>query len=112
MSDAQRLLDATFRSDLASFIAKTFQTIVPGQEYMPTWHILAIAYQLERVMRGEITRLIITLLPRLLKSIGASVAFPAAMLGHDPTQRIVCVSYSVDLAETFARQCRQVMSSE
>jgi hypothetical protein len=36
--------------------------------------------------------------PRSLKSITTSVAFPAFMLGHDPTRRIICVSYSGDLA--------------
>ena len=52
-----------------------------------TWHVEAIAYQLERVRRGEIRRLIINMPPRSLKSIAASVAFPAFVLGHDPSRR-------------------------
>jgi hypothetical protein len=50
-----------------------------------------IAYQLERVRRGEIKRLIINMPPRSLKSMTASVAFPAFVLGHNPTRRIICV---------------------
>jgi hypothetical protein len=46
------------------------------------------------VMRGENRRLIITIPPRHLKSICTSVALPAFILGHDPTRRIICVSYS------------------
>jgi len=40
-----------------------------------------------------------------------SVAFPAWLLGHDPRQKIVCVSYSQDLAAKHARDCRSVMES-
>ena len=47
--------------------------------------------------RGEIKRLIINMPPRSLKSISASVAFPAFVLGRDPTSRFICVSYSGDL---------------
>ena len=112
MGDRLRVLDAMLRDELASFIEKTFNTIVPGQVFLPNWHVQAIAFQLERVRRGEIRRLIITLPPRNLKSICASVAFPAFVMGHDPTARIVCVSYSADLAQNFARQSRQVISSD
>ena len=35
-----------------------------SQDYERSWHIEAIAYQLERVRRGEITRLIINTPPR------------------------------------------------
>ena len=47
--------------------------------------------------------------PRSLKSICASVALPAFILGHDPTKRIICVSYSDHLARKHANDCPQVM---
>ena len=75
---------------------------------MSNWHLEAIAYQLERLRRGEITRLIINMPPRSLKSVTASVAFPAFVLGHDPTRRIICVSYSGDLAKKHANDFRAV----
>lgn len=105
------LLDALLRNDLAAFTQRCFQTVVPGQTFLPNWHIEAIAYQLERCRRGEIRRLIITLPPRNLKSICTSVAFAAFVLGHDPTRRVVCVSYSQDLTAKHARDCRTVMES-
>ena len=58
---------------------------------------------------GEIKRLIILMPPRNLKSICASVALPAWLLGRDPTRQIICVSYSADLAAKHARDCRAVM---
>jgi hypothetical protein len=40
---------ALLRSDLSSFIWKSFETILPGTPYLPNWHIDAIVYQLMRV---------------------------------------------------------------
>jgi hypothetical protein len=41
-------------------------------------------------------RLIVNIPPRHLKSICASVALPAFLLGHDPTRKVICVSYADD----------------
>ena len=79
-SDA-RTLEALLRNDFRAFVHKVFATLSPGQTYISTWHIEAIAYQLECVRRGEVRRLIINMPPRSLKSITTSVAFPAFLLG-------------------------------
>lgn len=100
---------AALRDDLASFIARTFATLDGGQAYHPNWHIELIADRLERCYRREIKRLIIALPPRNLKSICASVAFPAWALGHNPTLRFICVSYAQDLAGKHARDTRTIM---
>ena len=83
----------------------------PGQIFIPAWHLGAIAYQLERIRCGGIKRLIINMPPRSLKSVTASVAFPAYVLGHDPTRRIICVSYSGDLARKHANDFRAVLQA-
>jgi predicted phage terminase large subunit-like protein len=111
MSEHQRVLDAVLRRDLASFIAKSFHTVAPAQPFHRNWHLEAIAWRLEQCLTGEVRRLIITLPPRNLKSVSASVAFPAFALGQDPTKRIVCVSYSSELSGKHARDCRAVMDS-
>ncbi len=108
---SQADIDAVIRTDLASFTQRCFLTVSPGQQFLSNWHVEAIAHELEKVRRGETQRLIITLPPRNLKSITASVAFPAFLLGHDPSVRIVCASYSHDLATKHARDCRHVMQS-
>ena len=59
-----------------------------------------------------IKRLIITVPPRSLKSIMCSVAFPAFVLGHDPTKRLIVVSYSADLAIKHGNDFRAVVNSE
>jgi len=96
------VLNAILRQDLASFIRKSVLTLSPGVAFQDNWHIHAIAWQLEQVRLGRIKRLIINLPPRSLKSISASVAFPAFVLGHDPARRIICVSYASDLATKHA----------
>jgi predicted phage terminase large subunit-like protein len=110
VEERQFLLEA-LRTDLSSFIFRSFQTVNPGERYLPNWHIDAMAWQLERCLRGETKRLITTLPPRNLKSICASVAFPAWALGQDPTLKFICVSYSNELTAKHARDCRAVMES-
>jgi predicted phage terminase large subunit-like protein len=106
-----RVRDAIIRTDFPSYIRKIFQTLSPSATYSDNWHIHAIAYQLERVQRGEIRRLIINLPPRSLKSQICSVAFSTYVLGHDPSKRIIGMSYSQDLATKHSNDCREVMSS-
>lgn len=107
----RNLLTLGLRNDLATFIHRTFQTIAPGQQFLMNWHIQALAWHLEQCAKGNIKRLLITLPPRHLKSISASVAFPAWAMGCDPTKRIICASYSAELANKHARDCRSVMDS-
>ena len=107
-----RMLEAALRQDLSSFIRKTFGTVVGEREYRHNWHIEALAWHLQQCLFGDIKRLIITLPPRNLKSIAASVAFPAWALGHDPSLRIICASYAAELMTKHARDCRSVMQSD
>jgi hypothetical protein len=69
--------DALLRRDFESFLRRCFMTLNPGAPYLPNWHIQAIAHQLARIRRGEITRLIINMPPRHLKSLTVTVAFTA-----------------------------------
>lgn len=106
------ILNAVLREDFSSFIAKTFATVDGSQRFLPNWHIDLMAHHLEMASRRETKRLLITLPPRNLKSICASVAFPAWLLGKDPGARIICASYSGDLAGKHARDSRAVMETE
>lgn len=109
---ARDALDAAARTDLATFIHLAFNEVNPGTEFVPTWHVEAIAYQLERVWRGEVRRLIINMPPRSLKSLSASVAFPAFVHMHDPTRRIMNVTYGQELSAALARDYRSVIQSQ
>lgn len=111
MSDAATAFRAILRQDLPSFIRKSFATVAPAIPYLENWHIQAMAWHLEEVYAGRIKRLIISVPPRHLKSISASVAFPAWVLGKDPTRRIISVSYAQDIARKHALDFRSVMDA-
>jgi predicted phage terminase large subunit-like protein len=106
-----RIFEAMLRTDFRAFIHKAFATLCPGQEFVRSWHIEAIAYHLEQVRRGEIRRLIINMPPRSLKSITTSVAFPAFVLGLDPRRRFICVSYSGELAKKHSNDFRALVEA-
>src|SRR6476469_4296830 len=107
----RRYVDLILARDFSAFVTKVFETVSPGDVYLPNWHIDAMTYAAGRVMDGTIKRLITTVPPRHLKSIVFSVALPAFLLGRDPTNRIICVSYSGELAVKHANDFRAVMTA-
>ena len=104
--------DALTRLDFATFIERVFAELNPTTPYLDNFHIHLIAAELEAMRRGELLRLIFNMPPRNLKSLIISVAYVAWLLGHDPSLKIICVSYGQGLADDLARQCRQVMQSD
>lgn len=97
--------------DLKVFMQQAFSTIYPGKDFHDNWHVDAIVYHLEQCIRGEMPRLIINMPPRHLKSFIASVVLPAFILGLDPSAKIICISYSDDLARVLARDFRRIVDS-
>ena len=95
---SNKIIAAALRGDFYSFVQAAFPIVASQQKLLRNWHIEAMTYALTRVLRGEIKRLIITVPPRSLKSICASVALPAFALGHDPNTQI-------HLCELCARSC-------
>lgn len=112
MIQSRDFLDAVLRNDFGAFVQRVFQTVSPGDPFEPSWHHRAIDWELSEVEFGHNRRLIINVPPRSLKSIITSVAWPAWLLGHEPTKEIVCISYSAPLGLKLARDCRRVMESE
>lgn len=102
--------EALLRNDYYSFIARSFYELNPQTRFLTNWHIEEIAQELEEVRLGRTRRLIINMPPRSLKSHCASIAFPAWILGHNPSAQIICVSYGQELADTLAGNCRTLMS--
>jgi predicted phage terminase large subunit-like protein len=112
MTDSpHRLLRALLREKLSCFVQKSFATLEPGKRYQHNWHIDHLCWQLSRVARGEVRRLIINVPPRSMKSITASVAFTAWLLGRDPTKRMICISYAEELARKLSVDTRTILES-
>jgi predicted phage terminase large subunit-like protein len=103
--------ETMLRQDFSTFAARCFYDLNPQTDLATSWHLEVIAAKLAAVRRGGIRRLIINLPPRSLKSLMASIAFPAWCLGHDPSAQLLCVSYAQDLSDKLARDCRSIMMS-
>jgi predicted phage terminase large subunit-like protein len=106
----EQIFRAILATDFRAFVDYVFGLLRPGIPFKPNWHIDAIAHKASQVAAGELKRLIIAVPPRHLKSIIASVALPAWYLGHNPSERVVCVSYSAELAKTHANDFRRVVT--
>jgi hypothetical protein len=111
MKMTQEEFDALLRTDLCTFIERSFYELNSETEYLPNWHIEKIAEELEKCRRGETKRLIINVPPRSLKSHCVSVAFVAWLLGHNAAEQIIATSYGQDLADKHALDCRTIMMS-
>lgn len=107
--DERATLKAVLRSDLCSFYEKAFG-LFSGDAYSHNWHIDLLADKLMQCYERKLKRLIICVPPRSGKSLLASVAFPAFIMGHDPKLKLVTVSYSQKLSSDFCRQQIQLMS--
>ena len=109
MSVDQRELLNLHREQFSLFAAQAFAIGNPGATFVATNGFLAITHAMNEVAAGRTKRLLVTVPPRSGKSTIGSVALPAYVLGRDPKRRIVCASYSIDLAAKHARDCRSLM---
>ena len=66
----------------------------------------------ERVINGELKRLIINMPPRHTKSEFASYLLPSWFLGKFPDKKIIQTAHTAELAVGFGRKVRNLVSSE
>jgi hypothetical protein len=104
--------DMLYRNHFWAFVHAGFGTVNPGLRLKANWHIDCVCHHLQMMFTGQSARrLVLNQPPRSLKSFITSVALPAWMLGQNPSSRIICASYSEDLANKFSRDCRALIDS-
>jgi predicted phage terminase large subunit-like protein len=96
---------------LSCFVKGVLAIVDPGTLYKHNWHVDLICEYLEAAWRREIRRLIINIPPRFMKSTITSIAWPAWMIGHNPSEQIICASYSSLLSIKHSVECRLVILS-
>ena len=112
MTIDRNLADAIYRNDFGAFTYRAFEAVNPGQQLIANWHIDTICWQVQQMVTGQARkRLVVNLPPRTLKSFILSVALPAWLLGRKPSTRIICASYSDELATKFSRDCRALLET-
>ena len=95
-------VDAVLRTDLGAVIRKCFETVTGGAEYLHNWHIGALCKQLQDCMEGRKTRLMVSMPPRNLKSIAATVALPVMALGLETRDLMIGNALSGGTREQIA----------
>jgi hypothetical protein len=81
-------------------------------DYRVNWHHQLIARAVQRWARGEVLRLLICAPPQTGKSQLVSRHGPAFILGQNPDARIICGSYSLDLATRMALDVHRLVGSQ
>ena len=103
-SEPQQLL-ALAREDLACY------AIAQHPPFEFARHLQVVTGLLERIERGDLNRLILSMPPRHGKSLLSSTLFPAWYLGRNPGRQVITASYGQDLAEDFGRRVRNLVAS-
>lgn len=98
------------REDFHLFSMLAFSQL-NDEPYLDNWHVAAIARKLEHIDCGNLKRLIICMPPRTMKSLLASVFYPAWALSREPSAKIICASYAQPLSNDFAFQMRRLMQT-
>jgi predicted phage terminase large subunit-like protein len=108
----RKTADALYRVNFGAFAYAAYEVVHPHEPLCPNWHIDCICHHLAAMEARRLpARLIVNLPPRSLKSYLVSVAWVAWLLGRKPSLRIICASYSEELAHKFSRDCRALMES-
>ncbi|AWN50033.1 terminase [Methylobacterium terrae] len=93
---------------------EAWHVLEPGQPYLHGWHIDAVCAHLEAITGGRLTRLLINIPPGTMKSLIASVFWPAWEWGPvgRPSLRYLTTSYSENYAKRDSRRMRDLVTSD
>jgi predicted phage terminase large subunit-like protein len=97
---------------LRHFVRQAWHVVEPFSPFKANWHLDAIADHLEAVESGEIRNLLVTMPPRMGKSLTISVFYPAWRWISAPGTRFLYASYSQDLATEHSLATRRVIESD
>lgn len=110
-SQRDAVLKVKLLSDLL-FFTRWFFKVVYGKQFIVAPHHIIIADYLTRVVRGEITRLIINIPPRYGKTELAVKMFIAWVMANNNTAKSIHTSYSDDLALDNSAAVRDIIKCE
>lgn len=110
--DLERLNAERAERRLEAFVRDAWHVVEPSAEFRPNWHIGAVCAHLEAIERGEIKNLLVTMPPRMMKSLAISVFYPAWCWVRKPAVRFLYASYSQQLATDHSVATRRVIESD
>lgn len=95
----------------AHHVAPVLQIETEPKVFMVGPHHRQLAHLMDAVTRGEKKRILISVAPRMGKSLMSSYLFPAWYLGQFPNRRIIMASHTGDMATGFGRKVRDLIST-
>lgn len=109
--DIARQVNVMRRINFFIFLRDAFKIVSAGRTLSEDTYVETLCFELQQAALSDGGRLIITMPPRYLKSVAASVALPAWILGRDGASKVVVASYADTLAKEHARMFRTLVSS-
>jgi predicted phage terminase large subunit-like protein len=95
-----------------AFAMKAFATLNKGRSLGDDKYLQLLARELTRVGAGETKRLVVSMPPRHCKTFMGSICLPAWVLAHNPSAKVVILTYGQDLADKSAYAIRNILRSE
>ncbi len=93
------------------FVQGAFGALHPGQTFLHSPHVECMCFELDRVAKRKNRKLMLNMPPRHFKSFCASIAFPAYVLGHDPSLEIMIATYSNNLGAELSNELRRLIAT-
>ena len=106
--DTKRLVQTKF----LAFAMKAFATLNKGRSLGDDKYLQLLAKDLTRVGAGETKRLVVSMPPRHCKTFMGSICLPAWVLAHNPSAKIVILTYGQGLADKSAHAIRDILRSK
>ena len=94
------------RDSFLGFVKYIWPAFIEGR------HHKVVAQAFERVINGDLKRLIINMPPRHTKSEFASYLLPAWFLGQNPEKKVIQTSHTAELSVGFGRKVRNLVDSD
>ncbi len=104
-------LTARAEKSLSVFIRQAWHVLEPATDFVPGWHLDAIAEHLEGVTRGQIRNLLVNLPPRHCKSLSICVFWPVWEWIAHPHRRWLFSAYALSLSVRDSLKCRRLIQS-
>jgi predicted phage terminase large subunit-like protein len=104
-------LKSMVRTDFLSFARKAILEL-DGTKLGDDRYLEYLATELMEFVDGKTRRLLINLPPRHLKTLLSAVCLSAWKFAHEPSTKIMIVTYSEQLAESIARGIRGILLSD
>jgi hypothetical protein len=104
-SKTEKLIKAEF----LAFAMKAFASLNKGKSLGNDLYLKLLAERLTRVAARKTKRLVVSLPPRHFKTFMGSICLPAWILAHNPSAKIIILTYGQDLADKIAYAVRDIL---